>query len=550
MRRRRGSAGTAPRRRRSRSRGPGAHAGCRPGPSRAAPYDGSFRPVRCTGAPSTSQTNSRPARSRRSTSSRVTASRLVPGAAAGLLVGVGVERPEPRQRQVRRPPPWPTRSGPGRRRGVRTRSPSSKSRVCSAPTTSPPASRAVSSANVRTAGSAPFDAADRLAAVVQQPGQPQRGLLRHRQHEQRVRRERRRPHGHARDAAVRRPRDGVPVRQSGVPSCARDVPRARRHRRDDGGEHRVEGEVRRPRVQERGRVVDAARQSWSSAQARSSRRCGGSRFPAVRRRARRIPPMTPSHSPQTCPRRRAGRAAPSSYRTSLRWRGSRRPGRSGGRTTTPTRFDRTQDPRAGLLDRHPAPDGLGAAARRARLLLHAHRPDRALPADARASRSSTRWAGTTTACRPSAGCRTTSACAATRRCPTTPTSRRRRSRTRSGRSRSAGRTSSSCASGSSRRTRRSSSRCGARSASRSTGSSTTRRSARSRRPVSQRAFLRNFARGEAYLQEAPTLWDVTFQTAVAQAELEAREYAGAYHRVAFHRRRTAARSTSRPPAPS
>lgn len=52
--------------------------------------------------------------------------------------------------------------------------------------------------------------------------------------------------------------------------------------------------------------------------------------------------------------------------------------------------------------------------------------------------------------------------------------------------------------------------------------------------VSQKAFLRNFARGEAYLQEAPTLWDVTFQTAVAQAELESREYAGAYHRVAFH----------------
>ncbi|MFC6153532.1 valine--tRNA ligase [Nocardioides yefusunii] len=52
--------------------------------------------------------------------------------------------------------------------------------------------------------------------------------------------------------------------------------------------------------------------------------------------------------------------------------------------------------------------------------------------------------------------------------------------------------------------------------------------------VSQRAFLRNYARGEAYLQEAPTLWDVTFQTAVAQAELEARDYAGAYHRVSFH----------------
>ena len=53
--------------------------------------------------------------------------------------------------------------------------------------------------------------------------------------------------------------------------------------------------------------------------------------------------------------------------------------------------------------------------------------------------------------------------------------------------------------------------------------------------VSQLAFLRNLARGEAYLSEAPTMWDVTFQTAVAQAELEARDYPGAYHQVAFHR---------------
>ncbi|MEZ5194755.1 MAG: valine--tRNA ligase, partial [Nocardioides sp.] len=52
--------------------------------------------------------------------------------------------------------------------------------------------------------------------------------------------------------------------------------------------------------------------------------------------------------------------------------------------------------------------------------------------------------------------------------------------------------------------------------------------------VSQTAFLRNFARGEAYLAEAPTLWDVTFQTAVAQAELKAQEYPGFYHRIAFH----------------
>jgi valyl-tRNA synthetase len=55
------------------------------------------------------------------------------------------------------------------------------------------------------------------------------------------------------------------------------------------------------------------------------------------------------------------------------------------------------------------------------------------------------------------------------------------------------------------------------------------------RVASQRAFLRNYARGEAYSTDAPTLWDVTFQTAVAQAELEAREYPGAFHRVAFHK---------------
>jgi len=53
--------------------------------------------------------------------------------------------------------------------------------------------------------------------------------------------------------------------------------------------------------------------------------------------------------------------------------------------------------------------------------------------------------------------------------------------------------------------------------------------------ISQLGFLHNYARGEAYLSEAPTLWDITFQTAVAQAELEARDYPGAYHRVAFHR---------------
>ncbi len=53
--------------------------------------------------------------------------------------------------------------------------------------------------------------------------------------------------------------------------------------------------------------------------------------------------------------------------------------------------------------------------------------------------------------------------------------------------------------------------------------------------ASQRAFLRNLARGEAYQAEAPTLWDVDFRTAVAQAELEDRELAGAYHALKFHR---------------
>jgi valyl-tRNA synthetase len=55
------------------------------------------------------------------------------------------------------------------------------------------------------------------------------------------------------------------------------------------------------------------------------------------------------------------------------------------------------------------------------------------------------------------------------------------------------------------------------------------------RRTSQRAFLRNYARGEAYRAEAPTLWDVDYKTAVAQAELEDREMPSAYHRLRFHR---------------
>ena len=57
----------------------------------------------------------------------------------------------------------------------------------------------------------------------------------------------------------------------------------------------------------------------------------------------------------------------------------------------------------------------------------------------------------------------------------------------------------------------------------------------SARRTSQRAFLRNLARGEAYQADAPTLWDVDMRTAVAQAELEDREVPGAYHALRFHR---------------
>src|SRR5688500_18703253 len=53
--------------------------------------------------------------------------------------------------------------------------------------------------------------------------------------------------------------------------------------------------------------------------------------------------------------------------------------------------------------------------------------------------------------------------------------------------------------------------------------------------VSQKMFLRMLERKLAYQVEAPTLWDVDFRTAVAQAELEDREQPGAYHKIHFYR---------------
>jgi valyl-tRNA synthetase len=52
---------------------------------------------------------------------------------------------------------------------------------------------------------------------------------------------------------------------------------------------------------------------------------------------------------------------------------------------------------------------------------------------------------------------------------------------------------------------------------------------------SQLSFLRLLERGLAYRLEAPTLWDVDFRSAIAQAELQDREIRGAYHRLRFRR---------------
>lgn len=55
----------------------------------------------------------------------------------------------------------------------------------------------------------------------------------------------------------------------------------------------------------------------------------------------------------------------------------------------------------------------------------------------------------------------------------------------------------------------------------------------SSRRISQRSFLNHLADGQAYQLQAPSLWDVSFQTAVAQAELEDRDRDSAYHTMRF-----------------
>jgi valyl-tRNA synthetase len=53
------------------------------------------------------------------------------------------------------------------------------------------------------------------------------------------------------------------------------------------------------------------------------------------------------------------------------------------------------------------------------------------------------------------------------------------------------------------------------------------------RRIAQRSFLDLDKKGHVYTAELPTMWDVDFQTAVAQAEVEDREKQGAYHDIEF-----------------
>lgn len=52
--------------------------------------------------------------------------------------------------------------------------------------------------------------------------------------------------------------------------------------------------------------------------------------------------------------------------------------------------------------------------------------------------------------------------------------------------------------------------------------------------ISQLGFLNMLDRDEAYLSDAPTMWDVDFKTAVAQAEIEDREKGGKFFKLAFY----------------
>ncbi len=181
-------------------------------------------------------------------------------------------------------------------------------------------------------------------------------------------------------------------------------------------------------------------------------------------------------------------------------------------------------PDAGLRHRHPAPDGVGLAPHRSRLLVHPHRRRRPLSAHARQRRLLSDGLGRQ---RPA---HRTSRAELLRRAlrpgaPLRPVLLAAREAGPRSRLRCRDRTSSSCATGSWSRTKRRSSTCGGRSACRWTGARPTPPSTPRSRRTSQRAFLADARAGHVYSAEAPTQWDVDFQTAVSQAEMEDRELA-------------------------
>jgi valyl-tRNA synthetase len=53
------------------------------------------------------------------------------------------------------------------------------------------------------------------------------------------------------------------------------------------------------------------------------------------------------------------------------------------------------------------------------------------------------------------------------------------------------------------------------------------------RKLAQLSFRDLYEKGHVYSEVSPTMWDVDFQTAVAQAEVEDRPQAGAFHDIAF-----------------
>ena len=53
------------------------------------------------------------------------------------------------------------------------------------------------------------------------------------------------------------------------------------------------------------------------------------------------------------------------------------------------------------------------------------------------------------------------------------------------------------------------------------------------RHTAQMSFIDLYDKGHIYYSEAPSMWDIDFGTAVAQAEIEDREEKGAYHHIAF-----------------